>query len=479
MKRKIRSNILANMHALENIPPSCINLGDDGTPKTAKFGDETRGRVSSQAWKHAIRKYFSIYFSDEWKGQRTLCFGKMVADIIAGLEPKINDPFALASEVLARVGVEMKEIKKVSAKDSETADKTNDEAKEVNEEEKDSGQMTKAIFFGNVAQANAIANLAVREYRTKVSVANFLSDENGKPYSGKKIAVIGDALVALLSQNPEIKEPEKTVKNLFALAGIKYTVDKKRMPSNEKIPTDLIMGLAAFACEECDFSKEAYEAALQSEPSMDMVLFGRMFAKNNNLNIDACCQVAHALTTNVVQVEWDYYCTIDELKGTKGAAMIGEIPYFSGTLYRFTCINVTDLVEYDMGESVPDIVQGYLEAFAKSMPTGKINSFGNSVLPEYIYLTVCNDRPLNLVNAFERPIVSDGEGIFLKSEFALANKAQKIYDSGIVEKPAFEAYMDIEGDGPTLGTKMRFDEMLEALNKYLTDRLYSASENKE
>lgn len=50
--------LFLDIHAIQILPPSNVNRDDTGSPKTANFGGVTRARVSSQAWKKAIRDYF-------------------------------------------------------------------------------------------------------------------------------------------------------------------------------------------------------------------------------------------------------------------------------------------------------------------------------------------------------------------------------------------------------------------------------------
>ncbi len=58
-----------DVHALHTVPPSNINRDDTGAPKTATFGGVVRQRVSSQAWKRAIRKDFEQYLQpNSWAG---------------------------------------------------------------------------------------------------------------------------------------------------------------------------------------------------------------------------------------------------------------------------------------------------------------------------------------------------------------------------------------------------------------------------
>lgn len=48
----------------------------------------------------------------------------------------------------------------------------------------------------------------------------------------------------------------------------------------------------------------------------------------------------------------------------------------------------------------------FVEAFVKSMPTGKINTFANQTLPQALLVCLRKDRPVSLVSAFEQPIQS-------------------------------------------------------------------------
>ena len=51
----MNKRLYVDFHILQTVPPSCINWDDTGSPKTAVYGGVLRARVSSQAWKHAMR----------------------------------------------------------------------------------------------------------------------------------------------------------------------------------------------------------------------------------------------------------------------------------------------------------------------------------------------------------------------------------------------------------------------------------------
>ena len=65
--------LYVDFHVLQTVPPSCVNRDDTGSPKTAVYGGAVRARVSSQAWKHAMRVMFTEEMSGEVEiGKRTL-----------------------------------------------------------------------------------------------------------------------------------------------------------------------------------------------------------------------------------------------------------------------------------------------------------------------------------------------------------------------------------------------------------------------
>lgn len=149
------------------------------------------------------------------------------------------------------------------------------------------------------------------------------------------------------------------------------------------------------------------KAALTRDHSVDVSLFGRMVADDANLNVDAACQVAHAISTHAVATEFDYYTAVDDQNPTEetGAGMIGTIEFDSATLYRYATINVDALLR-NLGEveAAAQSVEAFVRSFATSMPTGKQNTFANRTAPDAVVVMVREDRPVNLVGAFEEPV---------------------------------------------------------------------------
>ena len=157
--------------------------------------------------------------------------------------------------------------------------------------------------------------------------------------------------------------------------------------------------------------KNEIKMILKENPAIDIALFGRMVADEPTLNEDASCQVAHAISTHAVSGEYDYFTAIDDLspEDNAGAGMIGTIEYNSSTLYRYADIAVHELCrQLGSKEAAISAVTLFIEAFIKSMPTGKVNTFANQTLPQGIIVTLRSDRPVNLVSAFEEPVQAKG-----------------------------------------------------------------------
>ena len=116
--------LYVDFHVLQTVPPSCVNRDDTGSPKTAVYGGAVRARVSSQAWKHAMRVMFTEEMSGEVEiGKRTLRAIDLVADELAELLPgqdrkKLEK---MSQDALKMAGIT---FKKSDKKDGEKSDNT-------------------------------------------------------------------------------------------------------------------------------------------------------------------------------------------------------------------------------------------------------------------------------------------------------------------------------------------------------------------
>lgn len=350
----MKKRLYVDFHVLQTVPPSCINRDDTGSPKTAIYGGVTRARVSSQAWKHAMRQAFveESLLDEEDVGKRTKKVTELVEKEIAALAPE-KDAAKLAKKTLDNAGIK------------------NDE------------KGTKALFFISQAQIKALAQLAV---------------------------------------------------------------------------------------EECADKKE-YKKALSTAPSVDIALFGRMVADDPSLKFDAAAQVAHSISTHAVQNEYDYFTAVDDcqVEDNAGAGHLGTVEYNSATLYRYATVNVMELERHLGAKKAAEVVRSFGEAFIRSMPTGKQNTFANRTLPDAVYVTIREDQPVNLCGAFERAVRKSVEGYAEPSKSALQAYAQQLYQS-FAEAPAesFTVGTGLEALAPAQPLNTMLDALEEAVKENLT-----------
>jgi CRISPR system Cascade subunit CasC len=154
--------------------------------------------------------------------------------------------------------------------------------------------------------------------------------------------------------------------------------------------------------------KKELEGVLDGGKAADLALFGRMLADLPERNIDAACQVAHALSTNKVSMEMDYYTAVDDLKpgDTAGADMIGTVEFNSSCFYRYANIDLGQLTRNlrGDGELALTTVEAFLRASVEAVPTGKQNSTAAQNPPSLVFAVV-RDRGLwSLANAFVQPV---------------------------------------------------------------------------
>lgn len=170
--------------------------------------------------------------------------------------------------------------------------------------------------------------------------------------------------------------------------------------------------------------------------AVDIALFGRMVADDTDLNVDAACQVAHAISTHAAENEYDFFTAVDDDKSRSeeedaGAGMMGTVEFSSATMYRYATVNLDMLVE-NLGDDDAALraLEVFIKGFCLSMPTGKQNTFANRTLPEAVVVSVRDDQPVSLVGAFEKPIrTNEADGYLARSVGALAEHARAIEDN--------------------------------------------------
>lgn len=303
--------MLLEFHVLKNYPATNLNRDDTGSPKTAFFSGQLRGRISSQCVKRSWRK--SDWFKELDLGVRTR-----------------NLP-SLVCEELEKRGIDESFISATKKKLTGFGNK--------NAKESDDGTTAQVMFF-----------------------------------SSADIIAVADVLESTINECAGIKEFEKK-----SAKDLRDELQKMARPVN-----------------------------------IDIALFGRMTTDDAFADVEASMQVAHAISTNAVSQESDFFTAVDDLNSTygsdAGSAMMGDIDFNANCYYQYASLDIDQLKANLCGhpntdEMIKHMISALINAIAFSNPTGKQNSFAGHIAPSLICVERKDKKiPISYVNAFEKPI---------------------------------------------------------------------------
>lgn len=163
------------------------------------------------------------------------------------------------------------------------------------------------------------------------------------------------------------------------------------------------------------------------EQAVDIALFGRMLASSPAFNIEAACQVAHAISVHPVVIEDDYFTAVDDLNNgleDMGAAHIGETRFAAGLFYAYVCINKELLIKnLDGNEELANkAIRALTEAAVKVAPEGKQNSFASRAYASYVLAEKGDQQPRSLSVAYLKPVTREHEDFTVEAIAALKNQ---------------------------------------------------------
>jgi CRISPR system Cascade subunit CasC len=175
--------------------------------------------------------------------------------------------------------------------------------------------------------------------------------------------------------------------------------------------------------------------------TLDIALFGRMAATKSFSTIEGSMQVSHAISTNKLKLENDYFTAVDDIVqrevGESGSGHLGDFEFNSSCFYQYYNIDVDKLFSnLENTEKSEDVLYGILkpliEAICLENPTGKQNSFAAFSVPALVMIEVKDKKiPINYMNAFITPVKNNEKGnIVENSVLALSeyvNTVDKVY----------------------------------------------------
>jgi CRISPR system Cascade subunit CasC len=213
--------------------------------------------------------------------------------------------------------------------------------------------------------------------------------------------------------------------------------------------------LATVLVDENRAPEEDELALLRARPSAaDIALFGRMLASKPAFNVEAACQVAHAVTVHPVVIEDDYFTAVDDLntgEEDRGAGHIGETGFAAGLFYSYICVDVDQLVTNLNGDE--GLAARALEALAEAVttvaPRGKQNSFGSRAYASYVLAERGAQQPRSLSVAFLKPVQGEGEDAVAALERQIEH-FDRVYGPCAAERNSLNVFT---GEGELAGLK--------------------------
>ncbi|MBI5316265.1 MAG: type I-E CRISPR-associated protein Cas7/Cse4/CasC [Nitrospirae bacterium] len=362
------------LHLLTSYPPACLNRDDLNRPKTAVMGGVPRLRVSSQSLKRAWR---------------------------------ISDTFH--EKVSDQMGIRSKEL----------------------------GRRMRDALLNGVALADLL-----KPGTLQAEPDGKVSDENATKWAWMIAGEFVDKKTKDGEEETEGEEPEGKSKKKVK----KPNVSKETLKSEQIVFYSQkeieVLGTLIQSLRESGRPPTAEQLRVlkvkEANGSADLALFGRMLASSPDFNVDAACQVAHAITVHRAAVEDDFFTAVDDLNTREvdaGSAHMGEQGFGAGLFYSYVCIDC-DLLKENLGgdaELTGKTIKALVEAAATVAPTGKQNSFANRAWAPYVLAEKGSRQPRGLSLAFMKPVNEYGEGMIVNAMTALdtmRTNLDKVYHSG-------------------------------------------------
>ncbi len=466
--------MFVELHIIQNFAPSCLNRDDTNAPKDCEFGGYRRARISSQCIKRAIR------WHPGFRAQLGVVFAKRscqhARDVAQRITEKTKKPLdetlQVARYAFQRMGFKEKgrterltvllllgedEIGMLADEMEKHWETLNPLANEntlwerlaphlaelLADTGEDAGMLGRLIANHRAGSANVSAlqkwlELPNEDWEPAFKAVREMPEE------------LRERLRLLLAAEPDSEDvvnaekadDENVPKKAASLFGNqkenKAVSDALKQIARKKDKANRTTGTAEQKARRKEFAatlKAIFDPLKKmTTKAVDVAMFGRMLAeiKSGDMNVDAACQVAHAISTNRVStMEMDFFTAVEELKDlaksqgveqSAGAGMMGVTEFNSSCFYRYANVDLKQLVKNLQGdkELACKTVAAFLRSSVEAIPTGKQNSMAAQNPPSLVFAVVRRQGLWSLANAFVEPARPAG------SEDLLSNSIKKL-----------------------------------------------------
>jgi CRISPR system Cascade subunit CasC len=278
----------------------------------------------------------------------------------------------------------------------------------------------KTAIFGGVQRAR------VSSQSWKRAIREMAKEFAPKYFRGERTRLIVKKLLNALINNglpeAEATKASKTIANELA------TLNSK---SEDKVTTLYFMSpleIETIAKKYINTGNDPKKAIKRSDQQMlkdaaDISLFGRMVANDHSLTVEAASMFSHAISVHRADNEIDFFSAVDDLlpDDLAEAGMINTLEFNSALYYRFAALNLDMLFDENHLKSLTlserkTVVRAFVESTIKAMPVARKYSMNANTLPSYVLGVIRKQgHPIQLVNAFEKPVMPSNNGYIEKA----------------------------------------------------------------
>jgi len=189
---------------------------------------------------------------------------------------------------------------------------------------------------------------------------------------------------------------------------------------------------------------------------VDMALFGRMITSEAFENVEASFQAAHAISTNKLEQEYDFFTAVDDVFDkssrlkSQGSAMLDEAEYNSSCFYKYFALDTDEFImnltrgsgyQADIEEAkkvLKATIKGLVETLVFVNPKGKQNAFAAHNPPQTILVEIASKKiPMSYANAFLMPVYPTQEDLSTRSTKRLIEFVNKSIEKYKLQKNRF------------------------------------------
>lgn len=326
----------------------------------------------------------------------------------------------------------------------------------------------KTAIMGGSKRLRVSSQSLKRTWRTSELFEEALGAHQGK--RTKKVGVI--AAKDLIEKGVKEKDAQAWATDIAKVFGdvAKGELETSQLvhisPEEQTAVNELVSALAA---EGRAPEKEDLDLLRKNTTAVDIALFGRMLAASPAFNVEAACQVAHAITVHGAEVEDDYFTAVDDLntgEEHKGAAHVGEAGFAAGLFYSYVCIDRRQLEANLNGDRVlaDRAIGALVDAAVRTSPKGKQNSFGSRAHASYVLAECGDQQPRSLSVSFLRPVAGQNQATeainCLEKQVSAFDRA---YGAGADRRFVVSAEPEYAGAGPEGATSGSLAALIEFL----------------